>query len=249
MTGPDALVFGSVDDQTLPAPFLALSRQFARNVELALVEAGLTGRFVDTSQPLPDAAALAQLAMHGVVLLGGGDVDPALYGADPDEPTLYGVHREVDDAAIALIHHALDAGTPVLAICRGAQLVNIARGGTLVPDLAEWEIHRGPSADTVFVTEDITLDPDSEVARIYGTSDVRVLNGHHQAIDVLGDGLHVTGRAADGVVEAIELDAEQPWLVGVQWHPEHEHADRAARSRLFSAFAAAVRDRGSVPDA
>jgi len=238
----EVLVFGSVNDLTLPKPFLDLSRSFARNAGDALDAAGLDYRMVDTAEPLPSQIELREAAARGLVLLGGGDVDPALYGHTDPVPSLYGVHPEVDAAAIDLIRHAIDAGIPVLAICRGAQLVNVALGGTLIPDIERWETHRGGDAETVFIEERIRLEANSRIARILGADDLTVMNGHHQAIDRLGEGVSVTGRAVDGIVESIEVD-HAAWLVGMQWHPEHDRADAESRAQLFGAFGAAVSER------
>lgn len=239
---PQVLVFGSVNDLTLPKPFLDLSRAFARNVDEALCAVGLRYQMVDTAEMLPEQDELRDLASEGIVLLGGGDVDPALYGHTDPVPSLYGVHPEIDAAAIDLILHAIERDIPVLAICRGAQLVNVALGGTLIPDIEEWEMHRGASADTVFIQERVLLEPESRLAGILDTGDLTVMNGHHQAIDELGEGVVVTGRAEDGIVESIEVDGSG-WIVGMQWHPEHDEADAELRIRLFGAFEEAVAER------
>ncbi|MGK0741602.1 gamma-glutamyl-gamma-aminobutyrate hydrolase family protein [Leucobacter sp. Z1108] len=235
---PEVLVFGSVNDTSLARPYLDLSRSFGRNVHETLSAVGLGYRMVDTAEPLPAMGELLELATGGIVLLGGGDVDPTSYGHHEPVANLYGVHPEIDAAALALIREAIDRQTPILAICRGAQLVNVALGGTLVPDIENWHIHRGATPDTVFVEERVRLDTTSKLAGILEVDELTVMNGHHQAIDRLGAGVVCTGRADDGIIESIEVDDR--WIIGVQWHPEHDKADRNLRLRLFAAFADAV---------
>ncbi len=171
-------------------------------------------------------------ALDALVLVGGGDVDPARYGQAP-HPATAGVDPGRDASELALVRAALDVDLPVLAVCRGMQLLNVHLGGTLVqhvPDVVGDDRHqlaRGRFSDVVVSTE-----AGSAVAKFLGeTASVRC--SHHQALDRLGGGLVVTARASDGLPEAVELP-EARFVVGVQWHPE-EDADRRPFRALLEA--------------
>ena len=234
------LVIGSADDQSLPAPFLRLAIDAERTVREALQARGVDVRFVDTAHPVYPDLEVSLDGVTGLVLLGGGDIDPTLYGLPADQPGLYGVDRTVDDYAIAAIRSVRDRRLPILGICRGSQLINVAYGGSLIPDISAWTIHHGPTAETIFVSEPVSLDPNSRLAAILGTDKLIVQSGHHQAIERVAEGFVTTGRAADGIVEAIESTDASEWLIGIQWHPEHQSADRPTRDLLFDAFVAAT---------
>lgn len=180
-------------------------------------------------------AAAAVDHLDALLLSGGPDVGAARYGADPHPAT--GEPREERDAVeLAMLDRALDRGIPVLAVCRGAQLLNIALGGTLHQHLPETLGHaeHGP-APGVFGSTAIMLHPGSAAAAAIGPSVVGRCH-HHQAIDRLADPLRVTGRAGDGTIEAVEL-AGHPFVLGVQWHPEQDDP------RLFIALVTAARER------
>jgi putative glutamine amidotransferase len=172
--------------------------------------------------------------LDGVVLAGGPDVDPTHYGAEPDPHT--GMPRTERDAAeLAVLERALELGRPVLAVCRGLQVLNVALGGTLVQHLPDAVGHTGHNPRPgVFGRTDIALDGGSHVAAALGATVIAQCH-HHQAIDRLADGLTVTGRAPDGTVEAVEL-AGHPFVVGVQWHPEQDDP------RIFAALVAAAKE-------
>jgi gamma-glutamyl-gamma-aminobutyrate hydrolase PuuD len=182
--------------------------------------------------PRVESAAVVD-RLDGVVLAGGPDVDPAHYGATPDPRT--GVPRAERDAAeLAVLARALELGRPVLAVCRGLQVLNVALGGTLVQHLPDVVGHTGHNPQPgVFGRTDIALDGGSEVGAALGASVIAQCH-HHQAIARLADGLAVTGRAPDGTVEAVELTGH-PFVVGVQWHPEQDDP------RIFAALVAAAR--------
>ena len=163
-------------------------------------------------------AAEVIAALDGLVLTGGGDVDPAAYGETP-QAVVGGVDPVRDGSEQALLAAALAVDLPVLAICRGLQILNIARGGTLhqhLPDVVGHDGHR--SAPSVFGEVKVTTTADSATATIFGAS-ATVLCSHHQSIDRLGAGLTPTAFADDGVIEAVELPGP-PFVLGVQWHPE-----------------------------
>ena len=160
----------------------------------------------------------------GMVLLGGGDVDPATYGRERGD-ILFGTDRFIDDFEIAAVRRAVERDIPVLAVCRGHQVLNVALGGTLVQHLDTTEVHR----DTM---HRVDLVDGSRVARAMGTTAPEVHSFHHQAVDSLGTGLIVTGTFHDGTIESIELDGAD-WIVGVQWHPEDTAMDSPENQGLF----------------
>jgi putative glutamine amidotransferase len=168
----------------------------------------------------------------GVCLPGGPDVDPAAYGADEVHPAVTGVDADHDALDIALARVAVDLGLPVLAICRGHQVLNVALGGTLVQHLGDHAAgtHR-------FVHHEVRLEPGCRAAIAMRTERPIGHSVHHQAIERLGTGLLVTGLAEDGTIEAVELPGG--WVVGVQWHPEDTAEHDGDQQRLFDAFVAA----------
>lgn len=186
------------------------------------------------------AATLARF--DGVCLPGGPDVDPLRYGAGSIDPTVFGVDPDHDALDIALARTAIELGLPLLAICRGHQVLNVALGGTLVQDLGH-----ARTADHKFVHHAVQLDAGCRAAVAMGTDRPTGHSVHHQAIDRLGRGLTVTGYADDGTIEAVEL-AEQ-WVVGVQWHPEDTAHHDPVQQSLFDAFvtAAAATNGVGVP--
>ncbi|MGA5422197.1 gamma-glutamyl-gamma-aminobutyrate hydrolase family protein [Streptomyces lavendulocolor] len=163
----------------------------------------------------PDAPGVAEevvARLDGLVVAGGADVDPARYGAARD-PRTGPAAQERDAWELALIGAALAAGTPVLGICRGMQLLNVALGGTLVQHL---DGHTGGVG--VFGSHTVKPVPGTRLASLAGEA-VTVPTYHHQAVDRLGDGLTPSAHAEDGTVEAVE-HAGAHWALGVQWHPE-----------------------------
>jgi len=164
-----------------------------------------------------DPAALAE-RLDGIVLSGGADVDPLRYGGRV-APRLSAIEPERDTFELALVAAALARAVPVLGICRGAQLLNVARGGDLVPDLPSdgGEAHPSTAWPCEVRRHRVELVPGSVLASLYGT-EVWVNSLHHQAVATPGEGVTVVGRADDGVVEAIELDGVE--VLAVQWHPE-----------------------------
>lgn len=154
--------------------------------------------------------------LDGLVMTGGADPDPSLYGADP-HPHLGEIEPERDRWELALIHAALDRGLPMLCVCRGAQMLNIALGGSLVQHL-EHGGHAGwhePRTDRCHL---VRVAPGSHVAELYGDT-LQTNSLHHQAVDRPGRGVVVTATSDDGVVEAFELEG-RPQVLAVQWHPE-----------------------------
>jgi putative glutamine amidotransferase len=174
-------------------------------------------------------------AIHGVMIAGGGDVDPARYG-QPWHAKVAGVDAERDEFEIALIRAAVERSIPVFGICRGAQIANVAFGGSLiqhVPDAVDGSIaHVSATGD--FIDHAISFTAHSKLSAIFGANSCVASSSHHQAIRDVGTGMVVTAVAADGIVEAIERPSH-PWFVAVQWHPERAAA-ASMQKRLFDDF-------------
>ena len=188
--------------------------------------------------PLPGIAA-AVGRLDGVLLTGGGDVDPGRYGAQP-HPATSRVSGPRDAAELEVLGAAVAAAKPVLGVCRGMQLVNVARGGTLCQHLGGDAGHT-PAPGT-FGSHPVRIAAGTRLAGILGANGagVDVPTAHHQAIDRLGDGLVATAWAEDGVVEAVERsDAGGPFLVAVQWHPEAGADPRLIQALVGAASATA----------
>lgn len=212
------------DSVALPAPYLrALHR--ARGQEAILAP-----------RPLEGAEAVELLEhFDGLLLIGGGDIDPRHYGEDP-MPECYGVDSEADVFEMHLVRAAIGAGLPVLAICRGFQVLNVALGGSLDQHITGREglVGHGIPGERS-ERHDVRLDPGTWVAKAAGTDDVNVASSHHQAVARLGEGLAVSGRAPDGIIEAVE-HADGGWVVGVQWHPERTADSDTSQQGLFDAL-------------
>ena len=203
----------------LPAALIPAS--YVRSVEVA------GGRPV-VVPPMADGVDETLDALHGLVFSGGADIDPVHYGEDL-HPMTTGLHPERDGAETMLLRVALERELPVLAICRGMQLLNVVRGGTLHQHLPERVDHDGHrEARGAFSEHDVTVAAGSKTAAIIGL-EARVLSSHHQAPESIGDGLDAVAWAEDGTVEAVE-DPRQ-FAIGVLWHPE-EGVDK----RLFEAL-------------
>lgn len=168
--------------------------------------------------------------VDGLLLTGGGDVSPALYGAEP-APETAGCDDERDHAEAALVHAAMAARIPILAVCRGIQILNVACGGTLVQHLpavtAQPHLVIDRSREVVHSVE---LQPGSELRRIVGVDSLGVNSLHHQAVKRVGTGLRPVAWAGDGTIEALEGQAGL--VIGVQWHPELL-ANQSEQIRLF----------------
>jgi putative glutamine amidotransferase len=163
----------------------------------------------------------------GMVLLGGGDVSPAQYSQEITA-RLFGVDEFIDDFEIAAVQHAVTLDLPVLAICRGHQILNVAMGGTLIQHLENYEVHR----DTM---HDVQLTPGSLVAEAMGTTQPITHSFHHQAIDTVAPSLTVVGHYSDGTIEAVQ-HTSATWVIGVQWHPEDTAETDSANQGLFNAL-------------
>jgi putative glutamine amidotransferase len=175
--------------------------------------------------------------MDGLILTGGADVAPSRYGfADPERVCEIAPGR--DEAEWEILAVATLRRIPTLAICRGLQLLNVFHGGTLVPHLASTEHHRLEDTDR----HPVAIEPDSALALLTGVHQSAATSSHHQAADVLGNGLRIAARHADGTIEAIEwIDPmRKPWLAAVQWHPERMGLDEPLAGPLYRGFLEAV---------
>lgn len=231
----------------MPAPLIGIS-SYGRDGDLPAFS--LPCGYVDavraaggTPLVLPpgetDAERLLDV-VDGIILAGGGDVAPDLYGGDSHE-AIYMVSEERDEFELALARGALERPhLPILCICRGIQVLNIALGGTLYPHIPD-EFgnkigHRLPPR--LPTRHPVRVEGDTLLARVLGATDIDTCSWHHQAVRELGADLRPVAWAADGVVEAVEA-REHPWCIGVQWHPEMQLGE-LAQDRLFGAFVEAA---------
>lgn len=207
----------------------------------AVIRAAMTPVILPAGQDPSEAPRFVSM-VDGLLLSGGDDIDPSTYGAEPEEP--HGNDPEVDLFEIALLEAARSQNKPVLAICRGMQLLNVAFGGTL-----RQEVTRSGGIHDIIDDETspdqineyghvVRFEPGSIVASIYQGSEAKVNTLHHQGIDRLAPGLIVEGRSDDGLIEALRWDGEW-WALGVQWHPERMGPDHQG---VFQAFRQALEE-------
>jgi putative glutamine amidotransferase len=220
-----------------------------RDLALALAYPGAVSRgggaplIVPPFSPEDDVETILE-RVDGVVMSGGPDIHPCLYGAE-EHPKLGPTDVGLDRFEIGFVRRALERDLPILGICRGAELLNVARGGTLLQHV---DGHRQQEEARV-ATHDVDIEPESRLAEVLGTTRTGVNTYHHQAVDQLGGGVRAVAWAADGLVEAIELTGLD-FAIGVQWHAEGL-IDEPTQCALFRGFVAAAqryRSRG-VPRA
>ena len=216
----------------LPEPYVA-----------ALAAAGARTALLPPRQP-PGAEAGELLApFDGLLLAGGGDIEPARYGAG-DHPAQYGIDPDRDGLELELARAAVRLELPTLGICRGVQLLNVAFGGTLVQHLPEGDgdgrvEHRNDAKPAL---HGLRVEPGSRLAEALGGVEAEGLSHHHQGLDRIGEGFRPVAWAPDGLVEGIERD--RGWTVGVLWHPESTAAADPVQRRLLGAFVDAASRRG-----
>jgi putative glutamine amidotransferase len=196
--------------------------------------------------PLGDEKAAASLvgSLDGLLLSGGNDLDPGYYGEEPGTelgPTI----PERDAFEMALVGLALRRGIPIFGICRGMQVLNVALGGTLYQDLpSQWEgdvLKHRQATPKWQPSHGVEVRDGSYIAEVMGRDVVKVNSYHHQGVKDLAEGLVVTGRSADGVVEAVEAkDLSERWLLGVQWHAEAMRGAGPQQESLFEAHVSAA---------
>lgn len=223
------------------APKLALNRRYFDSLE----DAGAVG------MPIPivsDPERLRHLyeRIDALLLPGGADVDPPRYGAEPRDDCNLWVVPELDDVELRLAGWALADGLPILGICRGIQVLNVACGGTLWQDVqvegATGESHDQEPRPRDTVVHDVELEPNSLLARTLGRSRLRVNSLHHQAVREVGADLRAVARSLDGLIEGVEMPSAK-FVVGIQCHPEELSRKEEWASRLFAALVDAARSR------
>lgn len=223
-------------------PQLKLNVQYLTAVE----EPGATALPLTPAHATESVAPIMELA-HGLLLTGGEDVDPARYGQEP-HPELGETLPVRDAVELAALREALRRGMPVLAVCRGVQLLNVALGGTLYQDLPSQrpgEVTHEQTASVGKRWHGARVRPGSDLHRIFGADELFINSFHHQGIDRLAPELEASVWAEDGLVEGVE-GRTHPWLHGVQWHPERGDAtapadERDPDRRLLWAFVDAAR--------
>lgn len=189
--------------------------------------------------PVPECAERYLALVDGLILTGGGDIDPRHYGG-ANHATIYLVDGERDRLELDLARQVVRGGLPTLGVCRGAQIVNVALGGTLIEHLpsvvGERVLHRKPPREPT--PHPVRIAPGSRLAAVLGATEVQPMSWHHQAIRAVAPRLDVVAHAPDGTIEAIEMPSH-PWLLAVQWHPELTAGVDAVQQRLFDALVAA----------
>ncbi|MDH6195565.1 putative glutamine amidotransferase [Mycobacterium frederiksbergense] len=210
-----------------------------------IVAAGAAPLTIDCRHPRTDLEHLIGM-VDGLILLGGADVNPELYGGASADPLVKPGPRALDDNEVAALDIALRRGIPVLAVCRGAQLTNVALGGTLFADLARDRpgsaVHRTTAADLDGAAHIVDVRPDTLLASWIGTTGrVPVNSYHHQGFDTLAPSVRPSAIAEDGLVEAFEIAAAK--LVAVQWHPEILWPTDECSARLMRGFVGSCADR------
>lgn len=214
----------------------------ANYVRSVLAAGGLPIIFVPDLSPEETVELFGEC--DGLLLTGGEDVDPCHYGATP-HPKLGTVDPRRDANELALVAEARARDLPILGICRGIQLCNVALGGTLFQDLPSERpgtIDHDPSTARDVRSHPVTVTEHSRLADILGTTELAANSFHHQAIDRLGNGLVATAVAPDGLIEGVESTDPHDWIIAVQWHPEElAHEPDAADLKLFSALITAAR--------
>jgi putative glutamine amidotransferase len=214
---------------------IAVSR-LATNYETWLQELGPDIEIVNFDGRDPGDFRSRVQEYSGLVLTGGGDIHPSLYGNPDTEHHCQGIDIKRDELEYGMLEAALTCELPILAICRGLQVLNVFLGGTLIPHipaLPDKLVHK----DQQDVHHSVSLNPESELFRITGIMEETVNSSHHQAIENPGSGLVITAYSADGIAEAAELsDRNRQFCLAVQWHPERMDLENPLSGKLGRAF-------------
>lgn len=206
------------------------------------------GAVVVVIPPQPENAADLVASLDGILLAGGDDCDPSVYGEE-SHPSCETMDPRRQENELALARTARERGIPTLGICLGLQMMNVAGGGTLIQDIAssvDTEIDHASEPDDRH-RHDVLVETGTKLAGVVGAGEHRVNSSHHQAIGHVAPGLRVTALAPDGIVEGLE-DPALPFYVGVQWHPEDMTGEQDATT-LFGAFVEAARKRAEARSA
>ena len=212
-------------------------------VSRAYVDAVVRAGGLPVVLPVLDAAGAGESVsrIDGLILSGGGDIDPSSYGEERDAH-VYGVSADRDASDFALVRQAYEQGLPVLAICRGMQVLNVAFGGTMHQHLGDGPPHLDvPNAYST--PQQVTVAPDSNLHRITGSDQLLVNSLHHQAVKDVGPSLCISARADDGIIEGLEISG-CPTITAVQWHPELL-AEFPQHRRLFEWLIACATERAT----
>ena len=224
----------------LPQPGHDLFRMYMKSKYAAsLRRAGARIRWIELTDP--DQAVAQMLRCDGMLITGGADIDPSYYG-HPRQDKCGKPNPLRDSAELAMVKAWLPTSKPIFGICRGAQVLNVALGGTMLQDISHIQQvnhsdfkNRGRCVHQVTIPEDTLLHTIAQATRI------GVNSMHHQAVDIPGDNLVVSARSGDGFIEALELPGH-PFCLGLQWHPEHLSAGDPIQQAFFNAFVAACRN-------
>ena len=228
----------------IPARFSATTSALRYAAEVnarALIEAvwraGGEPASIHPADPDEEDIAARLARFDGVLLPGGGDLAPHRYGATDTHDSVYDVDHLQDVFDLELACQAIHLGLPLLAICRGLQVVNVALGGTLEQDMG------GPEREHRHIVHPVTIRRGTLLEQAIGAEKANVSCYHHQSVDGLGTGLVATAHAADDTVEGLELADTHGWFTAVQWHPEDTAHKDPAQQGLFDALVRAARDR------
>lgn len=218
-------------------PRIAIVARFAESTSATRYEAIVTARRLAEGVWEAGGEPLSFLAVEnsdwserlkgidGVLMPGGADIDPRIYGQEPISDELYGIDSLQDAVDINLVRYVLDQGIPMLAVCRGMQITNVALGGTLVQHMEHPHYHHVATVTVDDFADELGLTNPTIEASCY----------HHQAIDRVAEGLTVIARAAEGHVEAVKI-ASSGWAFGVQWHPEDNYDTESGQREIFEQF-------------
>jgi putative glutamine amidotransferase len=213
----------------------------------ALRRAGARGAIVMPDDLAEDEPDQVLERFDGLLLIGGGDLDPDSYG-QARQQQVYGVIDRRDGFELPLVLAAIARAMPTLAICRGHQVLNVALGGTLEQHLVPGDVPHGvPGVAGGSTAHFVRVHERSMLAAALGVTAAEVSSQHHQAVDKLGADLEAVAWADDGVIEGIEVTLPDQWVIGIQWHPEDTAGSDAVQQRLFDAFVSEVARRSGTP--
>ncbi|MCF3134439.1 gamma-glutamyl-gamma-aminobutyrate hydrolase family protein [Streptomyces olivochromogenes] len=207
----------------------------ARMLVEAVWRAGGEPVSIHPSDPAETDVAARLVRFDGVLLPGGGDIAPYCYGATDKHDSVYDVDDLQDAFDLEVARRALESRLPLLAICRGLQIVNVALGGSLHQDMG------GPDLEHRHLLHPVTIRPGTRTAQAVGAEKAEVSCYHHQRVDRLGNGLTVAAIAEDGTVEALELPRAESWFTAVQWHPEDTASTDSSQQNLFDTLVRSAR--------